>query len=959
MRRLMMKRLTIPKSTITKSTSVILTIILVCVMGGSMAQVEDAQTPTLTSFVDMTGGIDGQWPGLFGGGQANSHSALKGSIEGEPNEIASYDLRAYQAYGVFGSSEQTAAFEAFKDVSNLDIETAFDVNGIHWKIGDGQIVDHPSQYFRYANLYDGQLNFLYVDESANHAQNKYSTLVVTRVIDANGNREELWRANLPAYNERPHITLADMDGDGSLDIIVSGWWGIVVFDSETHGIIMQLSQTENWHQARKRGTVIASDIDGDGLPEIIIMSIYPWDVNVIDNDGKKLWVKWFHTYDAHIESAWQVSVYNRDPLGDFDADGKLELAYSVWNATGDNEWHIEVRDVLTGEVKHDIPNSYLLDVRNFDGESSWLFTMESRGLSIPLDTHLRVLSLDGGSARTLYEEDGMFVFAVEEQQRDFFTAHGGQYKERGLPAIVFDESGGEPAFFIQKKTDTGYELTRHTLSGEDASFRLGWDAESELKLRRATSECGILFSLRSSSGEASVTAEGVAIALNELKRFNNGLIYAPIIATFGGENRVVISDQMERANMLAFEDGELVPRLKADGSGMSYEYATTTNFGYAAHDLNGDGKNEWLARMATKDGACLRCMDENGNVIWETVFPMLPADNHIDVLGEMSFFAVANGVGRKIVILSGQRNKQHTGITYGLDGATGEILWDIPIIRPEATHNSGAGAYYITIADINGDGVDEIMNGYGNNVWAANVETGEVLFANFMRGLFLDQWIAAYGDGWVQNMKLLYIGGNDGNAYFYVADATNSHGLLEYLYGVESNDTMGYLKELALRGRPITMEMLDTDVQELKTRMVWANDDWPEEGLAMQSLADLRGDGSRLIAEPFTQSVDGVTTLFVRAIDPMTGNVAASCEIGAGGSVYLITCDYDGDGKDEILLSHDNEIFALKLADGELLVQWKKTFAANSTWLAWGDVDGDSAGELVAYVQDGFVRVLE
>ena len=52
--------------------------------------------------------------------------------------------------------------------------------------------------------------------------------------------------------------------------------------------------------------------------------------------------------------------------------------------------------------------------------------------------------------------------------------------------------------------------------------------------------------------------------------------------------------------------------------------------------------------------------------------------------------------------------------------------------------DSGAGGYVFSTYDIDGDGSDEVMCGYGNVVFFADVNDGALKFKAFMRKVFTD-----------------------------------------------------------------------------------------------------------------------------------------------------------------------------------------------------------------------------
>ena len=55
---------------------------------------------------------------------------------------------------------------------------------------------------------------------------------------------------------------------------------------------------------------------------------------------------------------------------DVDGDGRPEIVVSLFNATRDGRWHVQVLEGMTGRIKADLPDRYLSGLRDVDGDGA-------------------------------------------------------------------------------------------------------------------------------------------------------------------------------------------------------------------------------------------------------------------------------------------------------------------------------------------------------------------------------------------------------------------------------------------------------------------------------------------------------------------------------------------------------------------------------------------------------------
>lgn len=148
----------------------------------------------------------------------------------------------------------------------------------------------------------------------------------------------------------PSVVLADMDGDGRKDVVLSGKGPSVyhaVIDADTGQVKTDVHYRVEKNRGRPYGLFQVVDLDGGGAPDVVMVSCQVEEyVTVALNAGggrlEKLW-------DRFVEKDWPKDHRELRPqvtsLTDLQGDGKVEMALGLWEG---GRWRTLIIDPLKG-----------------------------------------------------------------------------------------------------------------------------------------------------------------------------------------------------------------------------------------------------------------------------------------------------------------------------------------------------------------------------------------------------------------------------------------------------------------------------------------------------------------------------------------------------------------------------------------------------------------------------------
>jgi outer membrane protein assembly factor BamB len=722
----------------------------------------------------------------------------------------------------------------------------------------------------------------------------------------------------------PEVIVADVDADGELEVALAPHYRLLVLNGQT-GAMKYEVKWDIGGGGRNYGLFAAAKIGDDPCPKLFVVSDLPGHIDCIDTrrDGGQLrWQKF--RLDATVgQPRRQLLRPQYNSVGDVDGDGRVEIAINLYDEAVDGRWHLVVYDAWTGEEKYNLPGVILAGLRDIDGDGvPEVFLYESPGQTAPPSPTLRVGRLRNGKLTDLLRATRTRVALAPAVFPDT-VASIAQGSERTVLAYDIDGDGRSEflaiagdgsalkAFGVHRR---GRAIRKWTFRRPGVNLNVeavaATPAGTEIRLRDLRT--GDLFVLNG-RGE---------LARTEKDNPPGGFSSAPIAVDLNHDGRCEIVVPTSDGTLAAFSgprDGD-GPRLlwRVPGFGMTAQPGyMLPSLSPEANDLDGDGEPEIVCSRIAADGrAVLAVLRADGTRQWEHTFTEVWAG---DIGSGVDYWAAGQfrKAGHKDIYVSLHRVGPGSSEGLALDGATGQVLWrrrQVNWTYKEAKYEGPFGSFFPALADVNGDGLDELaMMAAPYTYVLFSGATGQELQPPLQTAFGVFPCWSAY-------------------AWLTLADL-NGDGRLE-VYLNDASYAAGAVAAMTLEGKALWHHPLP-NVSGFR---------------GLQAVADVEGDG---ILEIGAGHLDGR----FKCYDGKTGAVRWDVEIPAGGCSDVIAADIDGDGTVEFIFGDAaSRLVALDGATGK--EKWALRLPGSVSHLLVADVDGDGFGEIVLTAGDGRLYVI-
>lgn len=582
--------------------------------------------------------------------------------------------------------------------------------------------------------------------------------VIRLYIYSGGTWVQQWQSPvIPSMFGIPNLITGDFDNDGAQEIALTPWNDIYILNMATG----QVERTGTFkppanQSGRGYGWFGAYDLTGDGREEFFVMGDFQDFISVVTWDAANNLVPlWNHVISPNLAGKQTAHRPGAFPVRDVTGDGQLDVVTSIFNETGDDRWHLVIRNALTGAVTHDLVDHVVDAARDVDGDGDYeLFVRSTSGALLSPTSTLSVLDVQGAVFQTLWTQANAGFVSQDMADYPLYvnsaTSTGKQDLLTG-PLTV----GGDDVFFTRTILDAGLNEHRIDVWQMDGAggFEFIGSAEGAaldvLAVRPASSGvAGALLASEVVGADAGQIAVDGFTGLPVYSQGSGPPRASAVVGRLDGPDSppiVVVEGGSQTIN--AFQplvNGAVNPVWTRSGIG---GYTGATQFtgqhehsGVALADVTGDGSLETLyAAMGESGQARLTAVDSAGAEVWHADFDV-PGGPRVWNQPGLTLWRTGHftTTDHEDVLVQLMRGSGGTGEFVLLDGLTGEEIWTRSYGNTPGSSpiQRNAGEAQMAVYDWDGDGLDEAVNfhpdmfyvvdGTGVNLVDASVYNGGV-----------------------------------------------------------------------------------------------------------------------------------------------------------------------------------------------------------------------------------------
>ncbi|MEH6637552.1 MAG: FG-GAP-like repeat-containing protein [Halioglobus sp.] len=735
----------------------------------------------------------------------------------------------------------------------------------------------------------------------------------------------VWRSeDLPAFvssaleNGRPVI--GDIDNDGELEVAVVGWYYVHVLNliDGTLEYSGEFTAPGGDMSGRAYGQVVMANIDGDPQLEVVLLADFLPHLHVLDLTANgQLEQSWERIFEPTILRNQKIHFPVWNAVSDVDGDGVNDIVTNVFNENGDGRWHTLVLGGSDGSVKADLTDLYLVSAADLNGDSvAELLLQETDGQKIRSSKSVVLGGIKSGEYEEYWRLAGSgYSMSLEPDFPDYINSDASGFKQQ---VAMYDGLLANGKAFLTRKSigsdlvrmtfwefDGSNVIERGSVSGPDLAV-VGSDSinASGKALLRSRYLPGAGASVSATKAEIDLLAWRIGDRESSGNSWNS-LLTGTIVAPQNGVNPLLVSEG-DGQRILAYEIVNGQPTLKwsVPGRGMfSGAVGVAPNnstASVASFEPFGDKNYHVLVARESDIGAgALAAIRPDGTTLWEVEFPVRGKAPTWNISGVTHWLGGNfRSADQQDVYAVVRRSNMHTEEGFLLDGKTGEVVWSnqdgaqySECTEAGEKHRSGPNAFQVSLIDYDGDGLDDITDATNFTYAVYDGATGETRVNRYAA-----QWCGAASPLFDEDVFA-----NGALLSSFSEKLGTASGVL---FG-QNDVTMAWLQPSgSVNWRTPTYQGMPSEV--------------------LQVPADLDGDGQ---LEVVVVGHCGTPGSEVRAFNLDTGKLRWSYEdsnlCNWPSAHHPSAADIDGDGRDEIVYTHQNTITSIGEEFGRPYMQWR------------------------------------
>ncbi len=316
------------------------------------------------------------------------------------------------------------------------------------------------------------------------------------IVAANGNNDLSYLKNKsvsgglnfdPAKSvggvQTEYITISDFDGDGRPDILCPGpnSPGIRIFQNTTTGGNFSLKDgyTFIYYTGNRLGDVIAGDFDGDGKPDVVTMEYSAtYSIDIYKNTTNAGIISFAHpiVMTAGVQ-------FNDLVTGDFDGDGKLDIAATLSNGYVAIYRNTTVNGVLSFAPSVNFPTNYVetsMAVGDLNGDGKPDLAMADWTYESDTSNDIQAVVMENKSTpgNIVFSPEVDFGYTTQNHRsKNLFIA---DFNGDGIPEIAVENLATHDVSILLRQEGT-LAITLLNFSGhlKNNNSNLVWQTASE------------------------------------------------------------------------------------------------------------------------------------------------------------------------------------------------------------------------------------------------------------------------------------------------------------------------------------------------------------------------------------------------------------------------------------------------------------------------------------------------
>jgi hypothetical protein len=508
----------------------------------------------------------------------------------------------------------------------------------------------------------------------------------------------------PHFRVRQHVTgvfyaplilFADLDGDGTAEMVVISHEQIWAFDPRTGKQAFHAAYGPSIRTYS--ATVAAVKLrPQDACPALVMINPHLPGLRAVSQDGKtfarELWKVVVGGKEDQYQRRITISTAGPGLVCDLENDGRFQILAAIKNEHGDGMPHLVVFEARTGKRLAELPGAEVLAVDDLDGDGRPEVLLR-RG------KELHIARWKAGDFHSVYR--GLDVSAVLRplpSEGDLRLASPGGVPPRGN-RTVWREKAGSPRFLLRfpdgvrscrlgpAGLEKGKVLTHHEALGNlpaapQRPERVVWDGSKLVTLR-----------------------DGREVYRYVPPAPTTYLAPPPLVVDLAGKRRILVRDAAGKY-LLVSEAGRKERVVLERPYETQHILVDAAGVGPLVCDMDGDGDNDLVATVTDARGrpACV-ILDGEGKE--KRRFELLPG---MTALSRGPTGRLGPGRGRWLLLrMSGEGpDHQQRQIVVAYDGRTGKQLW----VRDHYGRYGKNPVVFVphfpsAVLDYDGDGADD------------------------------------------------------------------------------------------------------------------------------------------------------------------------------------------------------------------------------------------------------------